>query len=266
MKRVQVSLRMIGLLVFLLCVQGLYPDQICAQHPPCTPEDLKISPTDPLRYQQVEDRCEGTYIQQVASATLELVSLTESVEAFDVNTGKDLLIEWTPVSGTKMLHIQSLSIRPKVYYRMNKSVPIDGIPYRWSMTRLPNANISSNRDLGFTGQTRYVYKDKEFDVYLPLRIRQQGQAQRSQNYRVVLLPGRELTEVLFSLATVNAEGRSGTYLKTKESLGSGYYPTEQGIDLVIPKPAKAGLYALQIEATMKSGGTVSIQCYFYHAG
>jgi hypothetical protein len=62
----------------------------------------------------------------------------------------------------------------------------------------------------------------ERDVYVPLQIRQQRDPLRSGSYRLVLLPGVELTELFISLATVGADGRHHTALKDEEALGYGY--------------------------------------------
>src|SRR5215208_791760 len=61
---------------------------------------VRTRPSDPLRYRQRGDRCEGVYGENVSgSSTLLIASLVESFEAFDDTSSLPLRIEWTPVIG-----------------------------------------------------------------------------------------------------------------------------------------------------------------------
>src|SRR5215212_8290134 len=60
--------------------------------------------SDPLRYRQRGDRCEGVYGENVSgSSVLRVASLVESVETFDDSSSLPLRIEWTPPRGEAVM-------------------------------------------------------------------------------------------------------------------------------------------------------------------
>ena len=48
------------------------------------------------------------------------------------------------------------------------------------------------------------------------------------------------------------------------SLGGSYYPAERPVMIDIPELKKAGIYDLEIGATLRAGGSWSTQVWFYH--
>ena len=63
-------------------------------------DSLKTRVTDPFRYRQRGDRCEGVYAQDVSgSSDLLVASLVESFEAIDDTSTLPLRVEWMPPDG-----------------------------------------------------------------------------------------------------------------------------------------------------------------------
>jgi len=251
------------LFLVLLVFQFGQPLPVLAAENPC---DLNLAQPsgDPLGYQLRNDRCEGRYVQEVASTILITASFTESFEDYDLKSGEDLIVEWTTPKDQN-IHLRAQGLKPRLYYRMD-TVRTPGSPsYQWPTDILRTLNISRG-DMGVIAWARYSISGISQDVYLPLRIRQKQKAVQSGAYRVVLWSGRELAEVFISLATVKADGSPGTFIKDGEALNYGYYPAERGIEFEIPKPDKPGIYYLEIGATLRSGGVVTIENWFYHAG
>jgi hypothetical protein len=101
-------------------------------------------------------------------------------------------------------------------------------------------------------------------VYLPLRIRNQAEAKRTGTYKVILMPGVQLTEIYVTLASVGQDGNPERYLRSEEALGYGYYPAERAVEIPIVTPKDKGIYYLKLGAKMKSGGTKAIEFWFYN--
>src|SRR5258705_1704458 len=80
--------------------------------------------SDPLRYQRRGDRCEGVYGQNVsANSTLRVVSLVDSVEAFDDTSSLPLHIEWSAPAGAAVV-LRAAPLRAGLFYRMETERPI----------------------------------------------------------------------------------------------------------------------------------------------
>ena len=106
--------------------------------------------SDPLRYRQRGNRCEGVYGQNVAgSSTLRVASLVESIEAFDDSSSRPLHVEWTAPPG-EAVSLRATAIRAGLYYRMETVRPIAASSFDWpSDVRRPLRLTSA--DVGVTG-------------------------------------------------------------------------------------------------------------------
>ncbi len=120
-----------------------------------------------------------------------------------------------------------------------------------------------NGDLGLVALSKVSWGKLERDVYLPLRVRQSAKPSRTGSYKFVVIPGVELSEVFLTLAAQGADGQPKTFLKESEKLGYGYYPAERGLEIPIAGLKQAGFYYLQIGATLRGGGTSTIELWFY---
>lgn len=233
--------------------------------PLCDP-DLKQRSTDPHGYRVRGDRCEGVYLADVASTSLHVASFTKSFDDHGPASVSNLLIQWTaPAPGTVAL--QAMDLRPRRYYRMDTARPADAGSYRWPTNLLGELGIT-RKDLGVVAWTKLPVGATEEKVYLPLAISQGEGVAPSRAYRVVVWPGRELTEVFVSLAPVGSDGRVGPFARDEQPLKYGYYPADRGIaiDIPIAELKARGVYYLLIAATVRGGGPSSIPIWFYHPG
>lgn len=229
----------------------------------CDPQ-LKQTSEDPNGYRARGDRCEGVYIREVASTTLLVASLIESVEDFNIAGGKPLLVEWTAPEGAE-IHIRAHALRRRLYYRMDTVRPPGGRSYTWPTNLLSTFNLRRN-ELGLLAWTSYAVGGTIRDVYVPLRVRQ-AEGSRSSGYRLMVLPGAELSEVFISLASVGSNGHVGPFIKQDEPLRYSYYPADRVITIPLPVLEKSGIYYLEIKALRRSGGSTSAPpLWFYHSG
>jgi hypothetical protein len=198
----------------------------------------------------------------VGSTTLFLASFTESFEKYDVKSGKPLQIEWDKTPGNNAIRLRAQSIKSKLYYRMDTYQQYGVQHYTWSPDILSSLDIQKE-DIGVVGVTEYVIEKTKHDVYIPLRISQQENPNRSGSYKLILVPGVELSEVYISLAITDSSGNSKNFIKDGEKLEYGYYPADRGIEIPITGLTQKGLYYMEIGATLRSGGTSTIDLWFY---
>jgi len=223
-----------------------------AQDGPCDPELEQVNDR-PDGYRLRGDRCEGIYVRKVALDQLSVVSLTESFEDFD-NKGQPLIIEWAS-PGNAEVRIRARALRHRLFYQMDTARPSDR-PYSWPTDLLSTKNLRRD-ELGIVARPPCAIGGAMREVYLPLRVRQRATNAGSQGYRLVILPGVELSEVYISLGLVGRDGRVAAYARNAVPLKFGYYPAETAIAAMVPRPIKAGIYKLEINAIRKSGGAVS---------
>ncbi|MGZ5134019.1 MAG: hypothetical protein ACXWCG_02670 [Flavitalea sp.] len=218
-----------------------------------------------LGYRERGDRCEGLYINPVSNTTLFVASFIEHFENYDLNAGNTLLIEWDHPPANKEIHLRAQGIKPRLYYRMDAYNSGTNTFYAWPSGILTSLNIKKN-DIGIVGRIKLPIGSTERYLYLPLRIRRQGVAERSGNYKLILMPGVQLNEIYITMASVGGDGNPEHFLSKEVILGYGYYPAERPIEIPIDKPKNKGIYYLKLGAKIKSGGTKVIELWFYNPG
>ena len=226
---------------------------------------VKTQATDPLRYRQRGDRCEGVYGQNVAgSSTLRVASLVESLEAFDDTSSQPLRIEWTPPAGEGVV-LRASSIRAGLYYRMDTAHPISGSSFAWPADVRRPLRISS-ADIGVTGTASMSIGGARREVLVPLRIGLRRAPARTSSYRLTLWPTVGLSEVFVTVAATDSAGTPTRYLQHDAKLGYGVYPADRPIVVRLPALARAGVYLVRVAATREGSGGVTRSILLYHAG
>jgi len=229
----------------------------------CDSNLTKLS-NGPLEYKDRGDRCEGIYVKEVGSTTLQIVSLTESFGEYNTNSGKPILIEWDTPPANSAIHLRAQSVKWKLYYRMDTYRPNGDKLYNWPTDILASLSIEKS-DFGLVGIAQDSIAKEKRDIYVPLRVSQDGKTIRTNNYNLMLLPGVELKEVFISLAPLGTDGRPGKFIKNGDELKYGYYPAERSIQIPISGLQIAGVYYLEIGATLRNGGSSTLQIFFYHS-
>ena len=244
--------------VYVICLVFITQFTTFAQQEYCDEDILLTAKTQtPLTYQPRGDRCEGSY-DGGAHPPVSLISLTEYVEPYDLTTNQELVFQWTaPKSPSVQIRAEGL----RTSYRLDTVRPAGENSYRLPLDVLSALDISHDQ-LGVLGWAH----SKAGDVYVPLRLTQQGNPQQSDTYRVILWPEMEFNEVYISLATVNADGDPEEFIQNGKPLEYGYYQSKRVIVFDIPKPDKPGAYYLEIGVTLQSGGSDNVAYFFYHAG
>jgi hypothetical protein len=195
---------------------------------------------------------------------LRIASLTEFFEDYDLAGDLPLLVEWEPV-GADQIRLRAQSLRPRLYYRMDGVQPMGAASYTWTPNILSALRVT-RQDLGIVGWTQLPVGTTERFVYVPLRIRQQQDRERSTTYQLVLVPGRELDRVYVTLARVDENGNLVAFIRQAEELGYGYYPAGRGIPIAITRLGAPRLYYLEVGATILGGGSTTLELWFFHPG
>jgi hypothetical protein len=234
-----------------------------AEDSACDPHLVQPS-DDPQGYRLRGDRCEGIYVREVAgSLALVVVSFTESFEDFDPSSTKNIEIEWARF-GSESIRLRAHGLTYKLHYRMDAIRSPEETTYVWSSNLLGALGIRK-QDIGIVGRTIQSVNGTKREVYLPLRISQQANPARSPTYRLVLLPGEELKDVLLSLAQLGRDGRGDVYLQKDKPLGYSYYPAERPVSILLPELNTPGVYRLDIGAVLARGGSSAETIWFYHS-
>src|SRR5262245_17114072 len=232
-----------------------------AQSPHCD-ADLNPASSNPLGYRLRGDRCERVYIQEVAATVLRLVSLTESFETFEPTRDRPLIVEWTPPSN-QPLHLRAQSLKSRLYYRMDSERPAGSASFEWPLDLVAALGLTRN-DLGVLAWTARRLGSAERLVHIPVRIRQRT-TPAPEPYRMVLVPGVQVEELFLSVARVDANGQPGPYSIDKMPVGLGYYPAGRAVVVPLRIPSIAGVYRIDVGATLTQGGVSAITAYFAHS-
>jgi hypothetical protein len=232
------------------------------QEDPCDVGLLSLA-RGPQGYAVRQDRCEGIYARPVGGTALMLASLTESFEDYDLKSGDDLVVEWTAPS-TGSVRLRAQGVKRDLYYRMDAADSAAAPAYRWHSDVLAAQHIPRS-DIGVLGWTRHSVGGVDRDVYLPLRVRQHDPPGPAGVYDLVLFPVVELKEVYVSLAAVGPDGRPTRFIKHGEPLSYGYYPPERPVSVRLRNLGAAGVYYVEIGATLLSGGSATLTQWIYRS-
>jgi hypothetical protein len=234
-----------------------------AEDSPCDPQ-LKPPEGDPNAYRLRGDRCEGIYIREVSGAgALRVVSFTESFEDFDSTSGAPLQVEWSPF-GNAAVRLRADQLGRKLYYRMDAQRPAGATSFTWPSNVL--AVFALRRDeIGIVAWTPFLVGPATRDVYLPLRIRQQGPSVESPSYSLAVVPGADLSEVFVSIATLGTDGRPTDFLMRDKPLEYGYYPAGRKIVIKISDLPADGLYYVELGGRLADGRSTTTTLWFHHA-
>jgi len=231
----------VKIIFYYAILELLLPITVSAQVNHCDPY-LNTPKDYPYGYRLRSDRCEGIYIKDVSSTTLFVASLTESFEDYDLTSNNALHVEWMAIGG-EAVQLRTHALKRKLYYRMDTIMSPAITSYTWPLDILSALKIKKG-DVGVVGWTQYSVGGTKKNIYIPLLISQKRKSIRSGNYQLILLPGRELSEVFVSLATVGEDGNPESFLRDGEALGYGYYPAERGIRIPIVNLTAPGIYYL----------------------
>lgn len=221
---------------------------------------LPVSLQDPFGYRMRGDRCEGVYVQQVASTPLVVASFGRLAVPDVLTADGALLIEWTPIAGEVRLRAHSL--KPRTYYRMDHRQPAGARSYRWPTDVLAALKLT-RREIGIVALLVQKIGSSTREIYLPVRINTPASA-RDAVYELVLVPGNELSEVFVALSRVAADGKRFEVSAAKP-LRYGFYPAGRSIRIPVGPIARPGTYLLEIGAMLRDGGAVSREVWFVEA-
>jgi hypothetical protein len=250
-------MRLAGLLLLTLLVPGP-AGTLVAQGAHCD-RDLNPAATNPLGYRLRGDRCEGVYIQDVGATTLRVVSFTEAYEAFDPSLDQPLVVEWAPAANAAV-HIRAQSLRSRLYYRMDSERSAGSSSFTWPAD-VRTALRLERPDLGVLAWTTRRIGSVDRTVFEPLRIRQRA-ASTPGPYRLVVVPGVQVNEIFISVAPLKPNGDPGAYVVDKRPAELGYYPAGRPAAITLQTPSAAGVYRLDLGATLTQGGTSALTAYF----
>lgn len=226
---------------------------------------VRTRASDPLRYRQRGDRCEGVYGQNVSgSSTLRVASLVESLEAFDDSSSLPLLLEWTAPPGAPVA-LRASAIRAGLYYRMETARPIAASSFTWPADVRRPLRIRST-DIGVTGAASMTIGGERREVLVPLRVSQRRPPTRSPSYRLTLWPTIGLSAVYLTVAATGGDGAPTRYLQKEVKLASSLFPAERPIVVRLPELKQRGVYLVRVAATREAGGGATASFLLYHAG
>lgn len=229
----------------------------------CDPSIKATSVDSPYSYRQRTDRCEGIYAREVAGDTLMVASFTQRFDEFAPSASGHLHLSWT-LPESAPVHLGALSLRPHLYYRMDSNRPTGTTTYDWPTDVLAGLNVSK-ADLGVVATVSLAVAGSTQDVYLPLRVGTASTPAGAATVQLVLVSDVELSEVYVSVEALGPDGRPARSIRKAEALGYGDYPAERGIPIKLTDVGTAGLYQLDIAATLVSGGSTNLRFWFYQS-
>ena len=223
-------------------------------NPVCDPV-LKTDPADPLAYRLREDRCEGLFVQQV-SGSIRVASLHFAPRTFSLGVGQSVRLSWS-FSLDRPNRLRAVSLKPKVYYRMDTLRPAESTSYGWPTDLLEQLGVSDN-EIGLVSWQDTEIAGSETRLYSPVSVEGSSEA-----LEIVLLPDLALEEVYLSLAPIDDNGRAGEYLLSDMPLEYNVYPEGRPVTVQLPSLEKPGVYRLEIGTLFRTGGSSSQDVLFY---
>jgi hypothetical protein len=245
----------IALLSAAFALRALAAEQDCD---PSLPRD----PGYAMSYQQRGDRCEGVYIRKVSESSLQIASFTGAIEPFDPKSVRSARLFWN-ASGPDPVHLRAVSLVEKLYYRMDSVRPSGDANYDWPTDILSALRLYPS-ELGLLSWSSRPVQGENHAVYLPVSIG--NSAGPGVRYNFLVVSGANLQKLFMSLTALRPDGSPEHSIFTGESVRDGYWPAHVPLKVSLPVLKRAGLYYLELGATLNSGGSAATEMWFYHAG
>jgi hypothetical protein len=217
----------------------------------CDP-DLKVRVGDPLGYRQRGDRCEGMFLEEV-SGTLLVASLHFPRGDFEPKSGTTVRLQWS-LPPAPQVQVQAVSMKPKVFFRMDAVRPGDSTSYVWP-TDFPETVRLRGADIGLLTWADVPIGGRAQRVYSPVSVRD-----RSGAAELVLQPQSQLDEVYYSIVALNAQGGVEKSVVAEQKL-PGFHAAGQPIRIGLPALEPKRLYRVEIAARVRNGGPINRDVY-----
>jgi hypothetical protein len=248
----------------LLITLSLITNPALAQPGSCDPLIKPSSLDSTYSYRQRNDRCEGVYAREVAADILMVASLTQAFDDFTPNADGHLHLSWD-LQRPLPVRLSAFSLRPHFYYRMDSTRPPGASAYDWPTDVLAGLHLSKV-ELGVVATVSLPVGGAAQDVYLPLRIGAPVAMRQARAVQLILVSDVELSEVYVSMMLIGTDGQPVRTIRKNEALGYGDYPAQGGIPIILTDLGVAGLYQIDIGATLVSGGSANLRFRLYKGG
>ncbi len=253
----------------------------------CDPE-LQIQENDPNAYQERDgsnaNRCEGVYLQDVASSAASVTSFTTTYD-FD-EAAPSFYLSWPNTSTLSLTPTSKVRLRAesqvfKMYYRMDTvwPLPSDSVEqnvetssFVWPTKIIQELQLKDPEDLGVAAWLPATFSDGvERDVYLPLSVSHNKNVfvmpSPSVDYAVVVMPSSELRAVNYNVFNTKDGYVSGEEAIVTGELDNDYFSSGQPLEINFTLDSDtAAVYYLEIEATRTNSKKSTLEVWFYHHG
>jgi hypothetical protein len=226
-------------------------DQPVVARQKCDP-DLKVRAGDPLGYRQRGDRCEGMFLEEVSGSLL-VASLHFPRGDFEPRSGTTVRLQWS-LPPAAQVQVQAVSMKPKVFFRMDTVRPGDSTSYVWPTDFAETVRLKGP-DIGLLSWADLPVGGRAQKVYSPVSVRE-----RSGAAELVLLPQSHLDEVYYSVVALNAQGRVEKPVVVEQKLPESY-SSGRPMRILLPALEPKRLYRVEIAARVRNGGTLNRDIY-----
>lgn len=247
--------------VIIVLAMWAAPPVLTQSASPCDPS-LVQPPDNPLGYRLRGNRCEGVYVKEVAGLSgLVVASFTEGPYSLEIPSTKAVNVTWKS-PGDSPIRLRAISLRRRLYYRMDTAQPSGSRSFQWPADLLASLQMTGP-DLGIVGWTMHAIGRQMTEVYVPLQVGAAATSRPASRYKLVLLPGAELSEVFVTVLKLTASGEEGAVLQRDEPLAHGFYPAERPLSISLPALVDPAFYRLEIGAVLRRGGSTTRSMTLY---
>ncbi|HEU0015023.1 MAG TPA: hypothetical protein VFQ45_15145 [Longimicrobium sp.] len=213
----------------------------------CDP--LPTDASDPLRYQRLGDRCEGTVVRLMSSTVLFPVSLTANDASLASPPNGPVVLSWPRARGSGV-RLRVVTLHRGVNYRLDLARPAADTAYRWDTSRARRAGATAVPVGALAWTTLSIFR-QPMPVLLPLTV---GAGARRRDYLLTLVPQEDLRTLRISVARLDAGGTREVPLVTDELLRLGPYPANSPIRVPVPGVTEPGLYHVIVSGERRRAG------------
>ena len=239
----------------------------------CDPE-LQAQNGDPNAYQERDpngeiNRCEGIYLQDVASSAITLTSFTTTYEDFSGGYPDTVFLTWIMpdeylAKPIDKVHIRADSQVFKLYYRLDTVQPLDTNSFEWNTKVIKNLQLT-NDEIGVSAwMSAEMIGGVARDIYLPLSVLMSEDNHLNSTYSIVVMPSSELTAVKYRIYPTSNGYVSDSESLVEETITGDYFPSGKKIAFNFNLDLEESIYYLEIEVTRKNSKKSHLEIWFYH--
>jgi len=187
-------------------------------------KNIKVIENDWLRYKKRGNRCEGRYVQELASTgAFRLIGYFNIDPDLVFSKNDEVIISWSALEAPVKIEANSV-LSPNIPYRMDAIVKNNETTFKLPLWIIKSLGLNRD-DVVFLAKTNFKLEYPDSTIFLPIVIKSSKDNDVFGIFKIVIAPSRQYKKITVAFKRLN-DLNTNLYQK---SLAQTYFPPNRPI-------------------------------------